>query len=170
MLSNCTKNLKGLIVKSIKNFENSIEVYAELPIFELVYPCCGSSTSNIHDHYALPRVLCIDEFKWISGKFKYLLLSIRYKIKETRYDELENMLINYSENLRIAYREKECLLDIIHSKDSAEIKKTQFTEWVKRNLESSVPQLVQCAKTYQHWAYEIKNSLKVPYSNDQLRE
>ena len=75
------------------------------------------------------------------------------------------MLINYSENLRIAYREKECLLDIIHSGDSAEIKKEQFTEWVKRNLESSVPQLVECAKTYQHWSYEIKSSFEVPYSN-----
>ena len=75
------------------------------------------------------------------------------------------MLINYSENLRIAYREKECLLDIIHSSDSAETKKNQFTEWVKRNLESPVPQLIECAKTYQHWAYEIKNSLEVPYSN-----
>ena len=96
---------------------------------------------------------------------RFLLLYRRNKIKEEHYDELENMLINYSEDLRIAYREKECLLDIIHSNDSAELKKSQFTEWVKRNLESSVPQLVECAKTYQHWAYEIKNSLEVPYSN-----
>ena len=94
-----------------------------------------------------------------------LLLSRKSKIKGEYYDELENMLINYSENLRIAYREKECLLDIIHSSDSAETKKNQFTEWVKRNLESPVPQLIKCAKTYQHWAYEIKNSLEVPYSN-----
>ena len=75
------------------------------------------------------------------------------------------MLINYSEDLRIAYREKECLLDIIHSNDSAEVKKNLFSEWVRRNLESPVPQLVECAKTFQHWAYEIKNSLEVPYSN-----
>ena len=96
---------------------------------------------------------------------RYLLLSRRCKVKEERYDELENMLINYFENLRIAYREKECLLDIIHSEESAENKKNQFSEWVKRNLVSPVPQLVECAKTYQHWAYEIKNSLEVPYSN-----
>lgn len=44
---------------------------------------------------------------------RYLLLSRRCNIKEDKYDELEYMLINYSENLRIAYREKECLLDII---------------------------------------------------------
>ena len=78
---------------------------------------------------------------------------------------LENILINYSENLRIAYREKECLLDIIHSEDCPEVKKNQFVEWVKRNLESPIPQLAECAKTYKHWAYEIKNSLEVPYSN-----
>ena len=96
---------------------------------------------------------------------RYLLLSRRCQLKEEKYDELENMLINYSENLRIAYREKEFLLDIIHSKESAENKKKHFSEWVKRNLESPVPQLVECAKTYQHWAYEIKNSLEVPYSN-----
>ena len=359
MQSNCIKNLlnlKEVKVKSVKNFKNSVEIYAELPIGEQVCPCCGTTTSKIHDHYTqpirdiptqfkpttiflkktryeckncgksfypqndfvskykrkskrlvyyivnqlknniaastiarninidsvfiskmlpylsitnttLPRVLCIDEFKGNSGKYKYqvalldgethkvldilecrhkhflcdyfkkfpkeqldnvkylvtdlwesykdigityfrkakivadhfhwaryacnaldkirievqsklpkserkyfkhsrhLLLSRRCNIKEDKYDELENMLINYSENLRIAYREKECLLDIIHSKESSENKKKLFSVWVKQNLESPVPELVECAKTYQHWAYEIKNSLEVPYSN-----
>lgn len=359
MLSNCIKNLlnlKEVNVKSVKNLKNSVEIYAELPISEQVCPCCGTTTSKIHDYYTqpikdipiqfkpttiflkktryeckncgksfypqndfvskykrkskrlvyyivnqlknniaastiarninidsvfiskmlpylsitnttLPRVLCIDEFKGNSGKYKYqvalldgethkvidilecrhkhflcdyfkkfpkeqldnvkylvtdlwesykdigityfrkakivadhfhwaryacnaldkirievqsklpksekkyfkhsrhLLLSRRCNIKEDKYDELENMLINYSENLRIAYREKECLLDIIHSKESSENKKKLFSVWVKQNLESPVPELVECAKTYQHWAYEIKNSLEVPYSN-----
>lgn len=359
MLSNCIKNLlnlKEVNVKSVKNLKNSVEIYAELPISEQVCPCCGTTTSKIHDYYTqpikdipiqfkpttiflkktryeckncgksfypqndfvskykrkskrlvyyivnqlknniaastiarninidsvfiskmlpylsitnttLPRVLCIDEFKGNSGKYKYqvalldgethkvidilecrhkhflcdyfkkfpkeqldnvkylvtdlwesykdigityfrkakivadhfhwaryacnaldkirievqsklpkserkyfkhsrhLLLSRRCNIKEDKYDELENMLINYSENLRIAYREKECLLEIIHSKESSENKKKLFSVWVKQNLESPVPELVECAKTYQHWAYEIKNSLEVPYSN-----
>lgn len=77
---------------------------------------------------------------------RYILLSRRCKIKQDRYNELENMLINYFENLRIAYREKECLLDIIHSSDSDEVKKNLFNKWIKRNLESSVLQLVECAK------------------------
>ncbi len=34
-----------------------------------------------------------------------------------------------------------------------------------RNLESDIEQLRECAKTYQHWYSEIKNSLEVPYSN-----
>ena len=359
MQNNCIKNLlnlKEVIIKSVKNLKNSVEICAELPISEQICPCCGTKTSKIHDHYiqpikdipiqfkpttvflrktryeckncskafyptndfigkyqrkskrlvgyivdqlknnlsasyiaksvnidkgfiskflpylsvtnsTLPRVLCIDEFKGNSGNYKYqvalldgethkivdilecrhkhflcdyfkkfpksqldnvkylvtdlwesykdigmtyfrkakivadhfhwaryacnavdkirievqnnlpkserkyfkhsrfLLLSRRCNIKEERLDELENMLINYSENLRIAYREKECLLDILHSNSNSEEKKKLFNEWVIRNLESSIPQLVECAKTYQHWSYEIKNSLEVPYSN-----
>ena len=75
------------------------------------------------------------------------------------------MLINYSENLRIAYREKEEILDILHSNESSENKINKFSEWVKRNLESDIPQLKECARTYHHWYNEIKNSLQVPYSN-----
>ena len=80
-------------------------------------------------------------------------------------DELSYILINYSEDLRIAYREKEELLDILHSNDSSEVKIKSFSEWVKRNLESPVSQLRDCAKTYQHCYTEIKHSLEVPYSN-----
>ena len=39
MLSNCTKNLlnlKDLIVKRVKNFENSVEIYAELPFSDFL--------------------------------------------------------------------------------------------------------------------------------------
>ena len=57
MLSNCTKNLlnlKDLIIKNIKNSENSVDIYAELPISEQLCPFCGSHTSKIHDHYIQP--------------------------------------------------------------------------------------------------------------------
>lgn len=97
---------------------------------------------------------------------RYLLLSRHSKItSEKRIDELTYILTNYSENLRIAYKEKESLLDILHSTDSFEVKSKNFSEWVKRNLESDIPQLKSCAETYQHWYREILNSLAVPYSN-----
>ena len=57
MLSNCIKNLLDLKelnvknIKNIKNFKNSVEICAELPISKQVYPCCGTSTYKIHDHY-----------------------------------------------------------------------------------------------------------------------
>ena len=359
MHSNCIKNLlnlKDVEIKKIKNLDNLVEIYIELPISEHICPCCGNKTSNVHDYYSqpikdipiqfkptniiyrkrryhcnsccknfyehnnlvakykrrtnrltayivnelrnldsqsniakkcnvapsviskmlpylavttskLPRVLCIDEFKGNTGNYKYqvalidgethevvdilecrhkhslceyfkkfpkeqldnvkffvtdlwetykdiaftyfrkakivadhfhwtryacnaldkirievqsnlpkserkyfkhsrgLLLSRRCNIKEERYDELENMLINYSENLRIAYREKEELLDILHSDDEANIKINNLSKWIKRNLESDIPQLKECAKTYHHWYVEINNSLEVLYSN-----
>jgi len=357
--SNCIKNLlnlKGVILKSIKNLENIVEIHIELPVKEHSCPCCGTKTTKVHDYYTqpitdipiqfkptkiiykkrryecpnchksfyednsivnkyarkttrlagyivnelrnldsisniskktnvdpgyisrmlpylavtnthLPRVLCIDEFKGNAGNYKYqvalidgethdvvdilecrhkhalceyfkkfpkeqlnnvkyfvtdlwetykdisftyfkkakiladhfhwaryacnaldkirievqsnlpkderkyfkhsryLLLSRLCNIKEERYDELNNMLVNYSENLRIAYREKEDILNILHSTDNSDLKIKKLSEWIKRNLESDIPQLKECAKTYQHWYIEIKNSLEVPYSN-----
>ena len=57
------------------------------------------------------------------------------------------------------------MLDIINSTEDSVIKIKKFSDWVKRNLESDIPQLKECAKTYQNWYVEIKNSLEVPYSN-----
>ena len=124
------------------------------------YACNALDKIRIEVQSNLPKT----EKKYFKHSRK-LLLSRRCKINEKHYEELEYMLINYSEDLRIAYREKESLLDIIHSDISSDEKKKLFNEWVIRNLDSSVPQLVECAKTYQHWSYEIKNSLEVPYSN-----
>lgn len=360
MQTNCIKNLldlKGIMIKNIKNLKDKVEIYIELPVKEQICPCCGKPTTKIHDYYtqtikdipiyfkptnliyhkrryeckncgkyffeynsiiskyqrrttrltgfvvnrlrnlvsqsdvskqtnvstsviskllpylavtnsSLPRVLCIDEFKGNTGHYKYqvalingethevvdilecrqkhslceyfkkfpqeqldnvkffvtdlwetykdiaftyfrkakiiadhfhfvryacnavnnirisvqknlpkderkyfkhsrkLLLSRKCNLKtDEQVDELSYILINYSENLRIAYREKEALLDIIHSTDSFETKTKSLIEWVKRNLESPITQLQECAKTYQHWYTEIKNSLEVPYSN-----
>lgn len=360
MQTNCIKNLldlKGVMIKNIKNLNDMVEIYIELPVKEQICHCCGKPTTKIHDYYtqtikdipiyfkptnliyhkrryeckncgkyffednsiiskyqrrttrltgfvvdrlrnlvsqsdvskqtnvstsviskllpylavtnsSLPRVLCIDEFKGNTGHYKYqvalingethevvdilecrqkhslceyfkkfpqeqldnvkyfvtdlwetykdiaftyfrkakivadhfhfaryacnavndiriavqkklpkderkyfkhsrkLLLSRQCNLKtDEQKDELSYILINYSEDLRISYREKEALLDIIHSTDSFETKSKFFSEWVKRNLESPITQLQECAKTYQHWYTEIKNSLEVPYSN-----
>ena len=81
--------------------------------------------------------------------YQKYLIKCNLKTDEQR-DELSYILINYSENLRIAYREKEALLDIIHSEEDAKLKVKKFSEWVKTNLESNIPELQECAKTYQH--------------------
>ncbi|MNV72887.1 hypothetical protein D3C71_1660070 [compost metagenome] len=57
------------------------------------------------------------------------------------------------------------MLDILHSNDSPETKCRRFNEWILRNLESDIPQLRECARTYKHWSIEIKNSLYVHFSN-----
>ena len=125
------------------------------------YACNAVNDIRIAVQKNLPK----DERKYFKHSRK-LLLSRQCNFKtDEQKDELSYILINYSEDLRIAYREKEALLDIIHSTDSFETKSKSFSEWVKRNLKSPISQLQECAKTYQHWYTEIKNSLNVPYSN-----
>lgn len=360
MQSNCIKNLlnlKDVMVKNVKNLQDCVEIYIQMPVIQQTCPSCGAKTSSIHDYYLqtikdipihfkpthlifnkrryichdcgkkffehndiiakyarrtsrltelvihelrnltsqsdvakrtqvspsiiskmlpyfavsnskLPRVLCIDEFKGNTGKFKYqvalidgethevvdilecrqkhflceyfkkfpqeqldnveylvtdlwesykdigmtyfkkakivadhfhvvrfacqvvnntrikvqkklpkseriyfkhsrkLLLSRKVNLKtQKQKEELTNLLINYSEDLRIAYREKETFLNMLHSEQNIQTKIDTFNEWVKRNLESSIPELSECARTYQHWSIEIKHSLEVPYSN-----
>ena len=78
MLSNCIKNLldlKELNVKSVKNFKNSVEIYAELPKSEHLCPCCGTFTSKVHDHYTQP-------IKDIPVQFKPTTIFLR----KTRYE------------------------------------------------------------------------------------
>lgn len=105
------------------------------------------------------------ERKWFK-KSRRLLLSRRCKIKsDDDIEQLNYMLINFSEDLRIAYREKECFLDIIHSSEPYRIKEQLFNEWVCRNLNSPIDELVSVAKTYQHWAVEIRHALEFSYSN-----
>ena len=68
-----------------------------------------------------------------------LLLSRYENLKDDKQkEELNYILINYSEDLNT---------------------------WIKRNLESDIPALKNCAKTYFNWITEIRNALKVPYSN-----
>ena len=93
-----------------------------------------------------------------------LFLSKMKDLNTEQLEKLQYILINYSEDLRIIYREKEELLDIIHSNDHNK-SITRFNEWVSRNLTTDIPKLNEVAKTYSHWSYEIKNSLTTPYSN-----
>ena len=77
---------------------------------------------------------------------------------------LNYILINYSEELRRVYDEKEELLNIIHSGEKY-LAIDKLNQWVKYNLDSKYEVLNECAKTYQNWIEEIRNSLLVPYSN-----
>lgn len=92
-----------------------------------------------------------------------LLLSKYSNLKEEQQKELNYMLINYSEELRRVYNEKEELLNIIHSTDKDKIDK--LNRWVRYNLDSNYRVLKECATTYSNWIIEIRNSLTVPYSN-----
>lgn len=96
---------------------------------------------------------------------KKLLLS-RYENLKTdkQKEDLNYILINYSEDLRKVYNEKEELLEIIQM-DNQEKAIDKLNKWVVRNLESPIASLKQCSKTYFNWIEEIRNALMVVYSN-----
>lgn len=94
-----------------------------------------------------------------------LLLSRYDKLKEEKQKEALNyILINYSEDLRIVYREKEEILKIVQIENKKQAKE-RLNAWIKRNLESDILALKGCAQTYFNWITEIRNALEVPYSN-----
>lgn len=93
-----------------------------------------------------------------------LLLSRYINLSKQQRDELEYILINYSDELRRVYYEKEELLDIIHS-DEKYLAIDKLNKWIKNNLEANYDVLTKCANTYSNWINEIRNSLLVPYSN-----
>ena len=104
------------------------------------------------------------EKKYFKHSRKLLLSRYENLKDEKQKEELNYILINYSEKLRIAYLEKERLLDIIHMKDTEKAVKL-LNEWVVRCAMSDISELKNCAKTYTNWIEEIRNSLAVPYSN-----
>jgi transposase len=93
-----------------------------------------------------------------------LLLSRNETLSKEQKEELNYILINYSEKLRIVYNEKEELLNILHSKEKYRAI-DKLNQWVKYNLDSNYAVLRECANTYFNWIEEIRNSLLVPYSN-----
>lgn len=127
-------------------------------------------------HYARYIVQAVDSVrKKVQNKltpeerkyFKHsrkLLLSRYINLNKEQREELNYILINYSEELRRVYNEKEELLNIIHSNDKYNAV-DQLNKWVKSNLDSNYEVLNECAKTYSNWIQEIRNSLLVPYSN-----
>lgn len=93
-----------------------------------------------------------------------LLLSRYINLNVEQREELNYILINYSEELRRVYNEKEELLDIVHSNEKY-LAIDKLNKWVRDNLDSNYDVLRECAKTYSNWIKEIRNSLLVPYSN-----
>ena len=104
------------------------------------------------------------ERKYFKHSRKLLLSKYENLKTDKQKEELNYILINYSEDLRTVYQEKEKLLNIIQMSDS----KTAILElnkWITRNISSHISALKSCSKTYFNWVQEIRNALKVSYSN-----
>jgi transposase len=108
----------------------------------------------------LPR----SERKFFMHSRKLLLSKYENLETDKQREDLNYILINFSEDLRKAYMEKEEILNIIRI-NNPDIAIKLINEWIVRNLESDISALKKCSKTYFNWVTEIRNSLTVPYSN-----
>lgn len=104
------------------------------------------------------------EKKYFKHSRKLLLSRYENLKTDKQREELNYILINYSEDLRRVYNEKETLLNIIRITDSDKAIQ-ELNKWVIRNKDSSIPSLKKCSITYTNWITEIRNSLTVQYSN-----
>lgn len=108
----------------------------------------------------LPR----SERKFFMHSRKLLLSKYENLETDKQREDLNYILINFSEDLRKAYMEKEEILNIIRI-DNPDIAIKLINEWIVRNSDSDISALKKCSKTYFNWVTEIRNSLTVPYSN-----
>ena len=86
MQNNCIKNLlnlKGVVVKNIKNLKDLVEVYIEFPVVEQVCPHCNTKFDNID-----------------GGMNGWDMSSIRNRISNSKKVEITNKLDGSNQNYR----------------------------------------------------------------------
>ena len=160
------KKVKYVVIDMYKPYADVISTYfpsAKIVVDKFHYVRYANWIVNklrIEVQKKLPK----EERKFFKNSRK-LLLSRRSNLKnDQQKDNLNYILINFSEELRIAYREKEMLLDIVHNPNSEEATRL-FNEWVTRNVSSDISLLRECAKMFHRWSWHIRNSLNCPYTN-----
>lgn len=89
MQNNCIKNLlnlEGFLIKNIKNLNNTVEIYIELPVIEHECPNCGFKTTKIHDYYSQSIIDIPIYFK----PTKLIYRKRRYKCRNCNKSFFEN--------------------------------------------------------------------------------
>ena len=160
------KKVKYVVIDLWKPYQDLAKTYFPNALivadkFHFVrYAVEAVDTVRKHVQSKLPR----NERKYFKHSRKLLLSRYENLKTEKQKEELNYILINYSEDLRKVYTEKEELLDIIRM-DNSQIAIDKLNKWVVRNLDSDISSLKQCSKTYFNWIVEIRNALTVPYLN-----
>lgn len=160
------KKVKYVVIDLWKPYQDLAKTYFPNALivadkFHFVrYAVEAVDTVRKHVQSKLPR----NERKYFKHSRKLLLSRYENLKTEKQKEELNYILINYSEDLRKVYTQKEELLDIIRM-DNSQMAIDKLNKWVVRNLDSDISSLKQCSKTYFNWIQEIRNALNVPYSN-----
>ena len=94
-----------------------------------------------------------------------------HKLILTRYYKLEDknkkacdLMLQYSDDLRLAHQLKEDFYDICQCKQYKK-QRLDFWDWIKIAEKCGIPEFEKCAATYRHWSKEILNAFKYGITN-----
>ena len=92
-----------------------------------------------------------------------LILTRYHKLKDENKKACDLML-QYSDDLRLAHSMKEWFYDICHM-TSYRKQQEEFDDWILNARHCHIPEFEKCAQTYQHWRKEILNAFKYGLTN-----
>ncbi|WP_455716915.1 ISL3 family transposase [Anaerosporobacter sp.] len=94
-----------------------------------------------------------------------------HKLILTRYSKLKDenkkacdLMLQYSDDLRLAHKLKEDFYDICQCEQYKK-QRLDFLDWIKIAETSGIPEFEKCATTYRHWLKGILNAFKYGLTN-----
>lgn len=119
--------------------------------------------------FAFENVRKEEQKKFSKNMRKYFkrsksLLTKRFKFLTNEQKQQVNIMLYYSEKIRISYNLKEEFLEILECKNREEAKE-KLTDWIMYAQSCDLKDFEKCANTMSNWSTGILNSFDTPYTN-----
>ena len=92
------------------------------------------------------------------------LILTRYKKLKDENKQACDLMLHYSEDLRLAHRMKEWFYDICQM-EAYRQQQREFDDWIANAQSCGIKEFEACAKTYRAWRKEILNAFKYGLTN-----
>ena len=92
------------------------------------------------------------------------LILTRYKKLKDENKQACDLMLHYSEELRLAHRMKEWFYDICQM-EAYRQQQREFDDWIANAQSCGIKEFEACAKTYRAWRKEILNDFKYGLTN-----
>lgn len=97
-------------------------------------------------------------------KRSHTLILSRYKTLSGENKQACDLMLQYSDDLRLAHRMKEWFYDICRM-TAYRTQQKEFDDWIANARGCRIPEFEKCAQTYQNWRKEILNAFKYGITN-----
>jgi transposase len=97
-------------------------------------------------------------------KRSHKLILTRYKKLTDENKRACDLMLQYSDDLRLAHMMKEWFYDICQTQSYRKQQK-EFDDWIANARDSKIPEFEKCAKTFKSWRKEILNAFKYGITN-----